>query len=97
MFTIYGPVGGAKVQVPGRWTVELTDTVAAGDAVTVSTLPWARSVTRSNGANAGDYLTRNVPPLHTLTLPPGPFTVHFGGTSGDGTCRFTWRDARRSP
>lgn len=96
--TVTGPVVKPAVTLPGRWTVQLDTDVAAGQTVTIDTRPWARKVTRGDGALAGDALTRRVPPLHTLTLPPGPFTVHFGGqaTTEDTRCVFSWRDARRS-
>lgn len=95
VITIYGPVSRPVVTITGVFTVVLDETLAYDQWVTVDARPWARTVTRNDGANL--TLTPTSTPLSRLRLPLGAHEVVFRGEDQTGTAsmRFAWRDAAR--
>lgn len=94
VITFVGPVTGPSVQVTGLWTYALDVTVPAGQQVTVDTRPWARTVTRPDGASFAGAATRGSPRLAAMGMPPGRYEVALRGVDVSGTAlvRFAWRN-----
>jgi hypothetical protein len=81
---VHGPIANPVVKVTNRWSLTLLTTVAAGEVVTLDSRPWARTVTRSDGASLAGALTRSSR-LSRAWLEPGTYEVSLGGTDATGT------------
>lgn len=96
VITIAGPVAAPTVTVTGVWSLALDTTLGWDQTVTIDTRPWARTVTRNDGANLAGKLTRSSVRLSRAWLPADTVTeVIFGGVDPTGTSRLTvsWRNA----
>lgn len=93
---IAGPVLNPRVQVGGK-LIEIVDTVAGDDPVTVDARPWARSVTKRSGG--GVKINARVTKVSQLYLPPGEHELIYTGTDNSGTSSVTvfWHNAFKTP
>lgn len=91
--TIHGPITNPTVEVVDEWSFTLLTTIAAGQSVVVDPTPWARTATRSDGANLAGEFTADSRRLSLLRVPPGPHEVILRGQDPTGTASLStfWR------
>ncbi|MBM0201922.1 hypothetical protein JNW90_01465 [Micromonospora sp. STR1s_5] len=93
VITLYGPVIDPVVQVTGLWSARLALTIPSGQAITVDTRPWRRTVLRGDGASFAGALTRSSVRLADASVPPGSYEIALRGqdVSGNAKVRFAWQ------
>lgn len=93
VITIQGPISDPEVSV-GDWSLRLVGHIAYDRSVTVDTSPWARTVTRSDGASVAGMLHSSAR-LGEMRLDPGFHELSLTGKDSTGTARarIAWRDA----
>lgn len=96
IITFRGPVATPGVSWGGN-SLSVGTTLTTGQAVTVDTRPWVRTVLRESGGSVAGLLRGNR--LGEMSLAPGLTEVLFSGTDGTGTaqCEIRWRSASSSP
>lgn len=92
--TIHGPILNPTVKITNQWSLQLLTNIPAGSAITLDPRPWARSVTRDDGASFAGALTRTSR-LATAYLEPGTYGAVLEGTDATGTAymTLTWQAA----
>lgn len=98
IITFTGPITQPEIRWVGTAvSMRLATTIASGQTVTLDPRPWARSITRSDGASLAGLARGSH--LEDLALPPGPTTIAFRGqdATGTATCQVSWRDAHTTP
>lgn len=94
--TFHGPCADPRVRFNTGLVIALTETIAAGESITVDPRPWQRVVTQtSDGANKAGSLTYDTPPMRQMFLDPGTYEVIYTATdsSGSSWCSVKWRNA----
>lgn len=91
--TVNGPIRNAKITV-SDWSMRMVGNIAYDQAVTIDTAPWARTITRENGASVAGMLHPTVS-MAGLELRPGFHNMILEGTdlTGTATATIEWRDA----
>lgn len=98
VITFHGPVAQPSVEIVATGArFRLDATLAHDQSVAVDTRPWARTVTRSDGASLAGALRGS--PLSEFRLPIGQTVLAYRGTdlSGQSRCVISWRDAYTTP
>ncbi|MCX5070830.1 hypothetical protein OOJ91_33840 [Micromonospora lupini] len=93
VMTLYGPVTDPVVQVTGLWSLALSLSIPAGQAITVDTRPWRRTVLRGDGGSFAGALTRSSVRLADASVPPGAYEIALRGqdVSGTAALKFAWQ------
>lgn len=98
VITFHGPVAQPSLEIVGTGrALRLDTTIAFDQSITVDTRPWARTITRSDGASMAGVARGAA--LGDFQLPVGQTTLAYRGTdlSGQSRCVIEWRDAYSTP